>query len=55
MKKEDVVVGLNGILADANTGFAWSDEFLFIQKSIRTHFPDLYNDLDCYDSDVPIG
>ncbi len=55
MNKKEVIDGLNGILADANAGFARSDEFLFIQRSIRTHFPDLYNELDCYDSDVPIG
>ena len=55
MKKEDVITGLNGILKDANDGFMWSDEFILIQKSISKHFPDLYNELTIYDSDVPLG
>jgi len=55
MKKEDVVKGLNGILNDANEGFAWYDEYQFIQKSIHKHFPEIYNDLTIYDSDVPLN
>ena len=55
MKKADIIRGLNGILKDANEGFAWSDEYQYIQNSIHKHFPDLFNELTIYDSDIPLG
>lgn len=55
MNKKEVIEGLNGILRDANDGFAWSDEYQYVQKSIQKHFPDLFNELTIYDSDVPSG